>query len=747
MAAFRITVVGENFCANEVCCETLLDKESVQVISHSHEQIIFETKLTGAVALQCGDYYSNNISYLAQDPFVLATSETLDMFEFETYSEPAQLLTIWGLHFGSARPTVYVGGLNSTVVSHVSVNCVSALTGIIDLSGTGAQDASCYQTVIEVPPGEGRDNPIIISNGKQESNPDNVMYEFLTYKPPVVTSMALPSGSRIRERRNLGSRRELVSTGCCYSTSGQGLDNVVIDGSNFGTSGTVWLGFVGGIAMTPVSWSHTQVIVAVPEGEGMDLLLILETGGQSPEDLGHAISYAAPSFTSVVFPAEKGTLGGDVLILNGDSFGRPYSATCATDPNPHLCTDVPLTLEFETVVIDLDACVLLNNSHFQLQCSTPSGAGGGYGMTVCVRGQCTTVDGNLGLFSFDVPEILSITPNEVPTKGTDSEGAPLVMTITGKNFGAYDVCVKILNPLSTVGANVDFAIGQRAVTDVFVSNCRELDGVTVPMALLSDVSSHTEIQLHVPEYHGQNVELSVIAMGQRNAVPVTFSYTAPSVENVTSIRFIENVEVRESWTVGTSTPLAECAFCSLDNSSWANTGVAASTSACHISANDPYRGWGWKKGFEAVYEPSTQQFNYVRTLTWYEDPLCMGNLMFRTEQSGVISDEGQYLGDNCIRLLKETTTAVSLTPLTSNGNKRMQDICECSQPWVTDNPNPILQCLGSNANGECLLDILAPLAQSVVYRAYTIADRYELFMSTGELLCYLFSCFHITYYV
>ena len=218
------------------------------------------------------------------------------------------------------------------------------------------------------PPGQGFNIPVYVSNGEGTSNT-----VFFSYNPPSISGLDPNNGP----------------------TAGGTL--VTLSGMNFGTIGTVSL---NGTICPPQSWSHTQITFLTPPGEGINLPVVVTTGGQSSNTV--LFSYDPPAITAID-PSHGPTAGGTLVTLSGMNFGASG-----------------------VLMFNGANCVHQSWSHTQISFFTPAGQGTNLPVVVTAGGQTS----NTVSFSYDPPAITAIDPNHGPTAGGT------LVTLDGVNFGA-----------------------------------------------------------------------------------------------------------------------------------------------------------------------------------------------------------------------------------------------------------------------------------------------------------------------
>ena len=234
---------------------------------------------------------------------------------------------------------------------------------------------SWSQTAIVVtePASEGTSVPVDVTVAGQTSN----VLDF-SYAPPSITAISPATGP----------------------TAG-GVP-VTIDGTNFGTSGTVT--FAGQVlpAAAVTSWSQTAIVVTEPAGKEANVPVGVTVAGQTSNVLD--FSYAPPSITAIS-PATGPTAGGVPVTINGADFRYKWHRHVRRTGFRVLS----MTSWSQTAIVVTE----------------PAGKGANVPVGVTVAGQTS----NVLDFSYAPPSITAISPATGPTAG----GVPV--TIDGTNFG------------------------------------------------------------------------------------------------------------------------------------------------------------------------------------------------------------------------------------------------------------------------------------------------------------------------
>jgi hypothetical protein len=225
----------------------------------------------------------------------------------------------------------------------------------------------------------------------------------------------------------------------------------------------------------------------------------------SPSNL---VTCAAPILTSAL-PTYGPTRGGTTVVLRGSNFGiTPPSITFAGLP---CINSVPFAV---------------SPLHDTLSCVSPVGVGADLAVVVAVTGQSSAGRSSPTLWTYDPPVVLSISPASGPTAGAPltnvtsdginySLGPPLIITVTGDNFGA-DASTGSLWLMQPLGSTLP---------DINVANSSILSW------------NHTAIVFLLPAGSGANLQVVAYVSGQSSAddpaaPAVFFSYDPPSVFSV-----------------------------------------------------------------------------------------------------------------------------------------------------------------------------------------------------------------------
>lgn len=404
-------------------------------------------------------------------------------------SAPTQggtVLTIMGSDFGSATGNVTLGGLSCVVQTW------------------GTSEITCL-----TPAGQGTNLAVVV---RIPGGPTSQGFAF-SYSKPGITGMS-PS---------------------TVSTAGGTV--LTIHGSSFGTSGTVK---IGGVNCSVQSWAHTQIECVAPVGQGTSVPVVVAWEGQ--ESAPAPLSYSPPSITGIS-PSSAATVGGTILTITGGNFGISG-----------------------TVRLGGGDCTVSNWTHTTIVCFAPEGQGTNLPVTVTVAGQVSSPK----LFGYTAPSITGINPTAAATLGGT------VLTITGNNFGLNGI-VRLGTSTCTVsnwshtaiiclapagqGTNLPVVVsvaGQDsasatsgylppAITGISPASAATAGGTTLTIngnnfglsgfvrfgsEVLQVTSwSHGQILCTAPAGQGTNLQV-VVSVAGRDSAPVAFSYTRPTISNM-----------------------------------------------------------------------------------------------------------------------------------------------------------------------------------------------------------------------
>ena len=516
--SLAVSVVGDNFCASEACCQTYLDGSlaSTFVTLHSDVRVTVTARDAGTVQIRCPTGSTGVLTFATRNPFVFGAvrvdtgvdvgSTVFDTRGYSAGATPNEEIYVFGTYFGTGA-TVTIRSVVATVAEEIAFACDSPPVGVA-LPGTavGGQISgeTCTRLRVRVPAGEGTNAPIVVSTGSSLSSlADDARYEFLTYAAPVVTALGPEFAAGAA-----GDGR--------FPTSGSGSTVLTVTGVNFGvTPGVIEFG----AEVFPITcdasspgffWTHTSVGCNVPPGSGVNLAVTVRTatsvpGGSRASNAVLGLSYGDASVTGWSVPQATlygpDTQGGQTLVVVGANFGRPYFA------DPLLPTKGPSP----AVTVGGRACAVVQSSFTSISCTLPMGEGVGYAVRVTVAG--VTVQAPV-LFGYGAPALVAVSPRSGPTNAIDvNTNTQIVLNVTGFNFGFDELQLWFV---TTAGQRI--ALGQRS----------SRLGVNTFLA----GTSHTVMRVLLPPGLGSGLTLSCVVAGQPSGPSPTFSYDPPVVGSV-----------------------------------------------------------------------------------------------------------------------------------------------------------------------------------------------------------------------
>ncbi|MFM2241876.1 MAG: hypothetical protein RLZ97_731, partial [Verrucomicrobiota bacterium] len=337
-----ITISGSGFGNKPEFASVLLSGSLMTITAISDTQIRATTPAGEGTGKQVTVTVSGQTSNAATFNYLPPAISSFTPATFPTSGGTS--LTLVGSNFG-LNPTVTSGTTNFPVTSRTHSNIVCT-----------------------VPAGQGSSVPVTVTTAGQTSNSTSI-----SYAPPAITSITPATGP----------------------TAGGSL--ITLTGSNFGTAPSVTMDSTG---ISILSNTHTQVVFALPAGQGTNKAVRLNAGSQ--QSAAVLFSYNAPQITSITADSYP-TSGGTTLTITGSNFG------------------ISPTVSFGSG----GATIIGAPTHTRILCTLPAGQGTNQAVTVSAGG----VSSNTMLVDYDAPEILSITPSSAGTSGST------LITINGKNFG------------------------------------------------------------------------------------------------------------------------------------------------------------------------------------------------------------------------------------------------------------------------------------------------------------------------
>jgi IPT/TIG domain/Transient receptor potential (TRP) ion channel/Tyrosine-protein kinase ephrin type A/B receptor-like len=350
-----------------------------------------------------------------------------------------------------------------------------------------------------------------------------------------------------------------------------GSTSILITGSNFGTSGTVQFAGIG--ACANAVFNHGTITCSTPIGSGFNRSVTVDVSSQI-SNRGR-FDYDSPVIRQVSYiPIGLPPTGGSVtLSIEGDNFG----------------------VDRETVQVSVGGvdCPILQAGDItdsSIRCNLPGGEGTDVPLYVTVDGQIS----ERGSVTYDAPEISSQSTSTSPTLGTG------ILQLIGKNFGtiretriggrlcqdivgAFDrntridcsippgegagqiirvnvtengwqvtqsqiAVINYVGPsVSETGVNPSSA-GTNSLAEVVISGDNFGSAVANVTATIGGYAcgnirerTHSSFKCDVPVGYGKDKQVSVF-VEDRSSTPVpAFSYTAPTITNITTDSGLCNV--------------------------------------------------------------------------------------------------------------------------------------------------------------------------------------------------------------
>lgn len=485
-----ITISGSGFGNKPEFASVLLSGSLMTITAISDTQIRATTPAGEGTGKQVTVTVSGQTSNAATFNYLPPAISSFTPATFPTSGGTS--LTLVGSNFG-LNPTVTSGTTNFPVTSRTHSNIVCT-----------------------VPAGQGSSVPVTVTTAGQTSNSTSI-----SYVPPAITSITPATGP----------------------TAGGSL--ITLTGSNFGTAPSVTMDSTG---ISILSNTHTQVVFALPAGQGTNKAVRLNAGSQ--QSAAVLFSYNAPQINSITADSYP-TSGGTTLTITGSNFG------------------ISPTVSFGSG----GATIIGAPTHTRILCTLPAGQGTNQAVTVSAGG----VSSNTLLVDYDAPEILSITPASAGTSGST------LITINGKNFGlSGTVSIGGQNAPVTSGgyshntitctlpegqgANLPVVVtsaGRASNSAAFSYDPPAITGIspatgptaggtlitltgsnfgTSPVVLFNgesitpETSSHIELVFQLPAGEGNNLPVAVSAGGQISSA-TSFSYGAPALTGISAAAY------------------------------------------------------------------------------------------------------------------------------------------------------------------------------------------------------------------
>jgi hypothetical protein len=374
----------------------------------------------------------------------------------------------------------------------------------------------------------------------------------------IVCQLPVGSGTNLAATLTVAGQTATASFGFSYSApqlisispssgSTAGGQLITLTGTSFDTSGTVT---IGGTVCTSPTWGHSQVVCALPAGQGLNRVVSLTTVSGVTSTNTLTFSYAAPVLSSIS-PSSAVSAGNIPITLSGANFGQSASVT-----------------------IGGAACTVTSQTSSQFVCTLPAGSGINQAVILTVASQTS----NTVLFSYSAPALTSISPATFVTSGN------VPITLTGTSFGSASAngmvsfgqvtCPVVTWGHSQIictlppgqGTNLAFMVtvsqqssntllfSYAAPTLTLITPTLGLTGpagatalITIvgtsfglgsPTASLSGVNcpvtsaNHTVIFCQSPVGNGKDLQLSVTVAAQVSTNQLLFSYRAPTLTSL-----------------------------------------------------------------------------------------------------------------------------------------------------------------------------------------------------------------------
>jgi hypothetical protein len=496
----RVFVEGQSFCSGEDNCgRVFINNETYSPVFWGHTQLMFiapDPATTGEptmIHVEVGGVASNFMSFVRPTPNIDALLGQGDWSSMDTRG--GQPFFIAGVKD--------IVGINDTVDVLIGGRLCTDRWGYIDNGLPLDNPEAAFTLRCTTPAGVGSDLPIIMKYLDTSSRDDSNFR--LNYAPPTISVAHQVYVSTVAQAAAIQSGDlPLPDLSRNFSIAG-GIPTiggvVILDGINFGEA---WLGqgnlfdALGFSIMGLMSQNHTQLVAVVPPGDGAVHGFQFSVAFQTSNVLPFA--YTPPSVNSVS-PNHGPTLGGTILTITGKNFG----------------TSVP------SVYVGGRPCALVTPfvvsvNHTQIQCIAPKGQGKQLQVVVSVNGQSSSY--SPAVWSYDPPQVSSISPNHGPTSGrvlgdlkADGvhrlEGARVIQVIRGTNLGVSGMLAYVPQDSSDVLS----AVANVTQADILSWN-------------------DTAIVYYMPEGYGDSLFVSVFV--DQPCIGITeFSYDIPAVMAVT----------------------------------------------------------------------------------------------------------------------------------------------------------------------------------------------------------------------
>ena len=395
--AIPITLTGTNFGLLGSATVYVQDQSalaptnrSCSVTFQTHTQIVCSAPMGYRAAVTTTVNVSTQIASLSSSygydlPNMYALSPS--MYSTGGSSGSTDYMTITGASFGEDA------GLVMFMFSDV---------GTTNVSGTGIVSWTHANVVVKVPAGSGTSIPVrVVTSVGRAHTTQTLTYSYAAASLSAISPTNMPTGP-----------------------TGSGSRVLTITGLSFGPSQGSSTVTVGGLACAVLTWSHSSITCTVPEGQGMNLPVIVTVSGKEANHM--MFSFNNPAIASIT-PQYQTTNGGVAVTIAGTSFGTPATAATRGDA---------------AVVVSIGGtdCPIVGGTytHEQIICTLPPGVGTKNGVTVKVGVQLSdSID-----YAYASPQFVAITPSTV-----DSEGGQLTLA-------AYQLGSNLALISTTIGGQV-----------------------------------------------------------------------------------------------------------------------------------------------------------------------------------------------------------------------------------------------------------------------------------------------------
>jgi hypothetical protein len=489
----RVFLEGKSFCGGELGCGSVsVNNVTIPANQWSDSLIMFitpDTSMTDEinyVVVTVGGVASNAYGFQKAVPNINSQITQLSWTSMDTNGN--QSFSVYGVHDIGSTCRIFIGRAECMDVTQTVTN------GLTTFDPDAEFALSC-----STPPGVGTLLPITIQGAGGTSRADS-SFTF-SYAAPVLSDMTMDVGGRRLGRADNMHNRQLITASAVIPTVG---GNATIAGMYFGTP-ELQAFFGDGSKLTldnmvqlPVfTYAQTAISTAIPPGDGLNHAVSFYAGDQLSAAL--IIHYAGPTVNGIS-PSHGPTAGGTVVTITGSNFGISMpTVTIGGLPCAVVTPYVPLA------------------NHTQIRCVVAAGQGASLKVVVTINGQQSS---STVLYSYDPPQVTSITPDHGPTSGLArgpltadgvhrSNGNKIMQMLTGINFGT--------------SGYISYA--PQDSSDYLTSNA------TVPAANIISWND-TSIVYYMPEGYGYSLFVSVF-VGQPSTRGVTFSYDPPAVLAVT----------------------------------------------------------------------------------------------------------------------------------------------------------------------------------------------------------------------